>query len=142
MIDAFDLDRFIKAQAGSYEKALAEIQQCRKHGHWMWFIFPQLRGLGRSETAHFYGIASLKEAEAYLAYPSLGDRLRTCISALQDLSTSDAEEVFGSIDAMKLRSCLTLFIQAGGGSLFQAALARWFGGEEDTATLLLLDKAR
>ena len=106
--------------------------------HWMWFIFPQLRGLGSSEMAYTYGIASLDEARAYLAHPLLGSRLRACVTALQDLPKADAQEVFGKVDALKLRSSLTLFLRAGGGELFEAALQRWFSGQADERTDHLL----
>src|SRR3546814_3568626 len=104
----------------------------------MWFIFPQIAGLGHSAMAQRYAIQSLDEAKAYLDHPLLGSRLRTCVSALQDLTGMTAEAVFGGIDAIKLRSSLTLFDAAGGGPLFAAALDRWFRGEKDDATLRLL----
>jgi uncharacterized protein (DUF1810 family) len=133
----FDLRRFIDAQAGIYPAALAEIRRGAKRSHWMWFIFPQLAGLGRSDMARRYAIASLEEARAYLAHPLLGARLRECVEALQDLSGVTAEAVFGGIDAVKLRSSLTLFAAASDGGIFAAALDRWFG-EPDPATLQLL----
>ncbi len=134
MPDPFNLKRFEDAQAGVYSAALGEIRRGRKQTHWMWFIFPQLLGLGSSAMARSYGIASLDEVWAYLAHPVLGQRLRECVTALQDLPSADAREVFGSVDAMKLRSSLTLFVRAGGGALFEAALERWFSGEPDEAT--------
>lgn len=137
--DTFDLDRFVVAQADSFDTALAEIRRGAKRSHWMWFIFPQLAGLGRSAMAQHYAIASLAEARAFLAHPLLGPRLRACVAALQDLPATRAEAVFGTIDAVKLRSCLTLFDAAGTEPLFRAALDRWFGGERDAATLALLD---
>lgn len=135
MTASFDLERFVDAQASVYDMALAEIRRGAKRGHWMWFIFPQISGLGRSDMAQRFAIASLDEAQAYLAHPLLGARLRDCVSALQDLTGTSAQAVFGSVDAMKLRSSLTLFTQAGGGGLFTAALDRWFDGEADAATL-------
>jgi uncharacterized protein (DUF1810 family) len=132
------LARFVEAQANSYATALAEISAGAKRSHWMWFIFPQLRGLGRSETAHYYGIASIEEAHAYLAHELLGSRYRESVEALQRLHTSDPVAVFGSIDAMKLRSSLTLFEAASPEPLFSAALDRWFGGERDAATQQML----
>jgi uncharacterized protein (DUF1810 family) len=138
MSDPHDLERFVEAQAGTYETALGELVRGRKTSHWMWFIFPQLRGLGSSAMAQRYAIASLEEARAYLAHPLLGPRLRACVEALQDLPQADAVRVFGGIDAVKLRSSLTLFIRAGGGPLFDAALQRWFGGHADDATDRLL----
>jgi len=137
-IDRFDLQRFVSAQEGIYSSALAEIRDGQKHGHWMWFIFPQLAGLGRSATAQHYAIRSLDEARAYLQHPILGERLRACVTAVQDLDQRDAEAVFGAVDARKLQSSLTLFGRADGGSLFEAALKRWFDGEVDEATMALL----
>jgi uncharacterized protein (DUF1810 family) len=135
--DPYQLDRFLAAQADSFDGALAEIRRGRKSSHWMWFIFPQIAGLGHSAMAQHYAIASLDEARAYLAHPILGVRLRDCVEALQDLDRSDPETVFGSIDALKLRSSLTLFELADGGRLFGAALDRWFDGRRDQATLAL-----
>lgn len=133
------LNRFIEAQNGTYARALGEIARGRKSTHWMWFIFPQLAGLGSSEMAQRYGIGSLEEARVYLAHPLLGQRYLECVAALQDLPTSDADAVFGPVDAMKLRSSLTLFAQAEPGqSLISAALTRWFRGEEDERTTDLL----
>lgn len=134
----FDLDRFMSAQAAVYDRALAELRAGAKRTHWMWFIFPQLVGLGSSEMAVRYAIRSLGEARAYLAHPVLGPRLRECVEAMQGLATATAETVLGGIDAMKFRSSLTLFREAGGGPLFDAALDRWFGGLADPATLTLL----
>jgi uncharacterized protein (DUF1810 family) len=137
MPDPFDLDRFVSAQARDYPIALAEISRGAKRSHWMWFIFPQLAGLGHSAMAQRYAIGSLEEARAYLAHPLLGSRLRRCVAALQDLTDANAQRVFGPIDAAKLRSSLTLFSEAGGGALFDAALDRWFGAK-DAKTLELL----
>lgn len=137
-MDSFDLDRFVAAQAGVYDAALAEIRRGQKRTHWMWFVFPQLAGLGRSEMARAYAIASLDEARAYLSHPLLGARLRECVEALQDLVGTTAEAVFGPVDAMKLRSSLTLFAEAGGERLFAAAIDRWYEGRRDPATLDLL----
>lgn len=141
MTESHDLDRFVAAQDGSYDTALAEIRRGAKRSHWMWYIFPQIAGLGRSAMAQRYAISSMGEARAYLEHPLLGPRLRDCVSALQDLTRGTAETVFGEIDAIKLRSSLTLFSEAGGGPLFEAALARWFGGVPDPATLSILAKA-
>ena len=131
------LARFLEAQAKIYDTALAEIRAGAKRSHWMWFVFPQLRGLGHSPTAHYYGIASLAEARAYLDHPVLGPRYLECVTALQALGGSDPVSVFGSVDAMKLRSSLTLF-DAAGGPLLDDALERWFDGERDSTTLRLL----
>lgn len=132
------LARFVEAQAKIYETALAEIRAGAKRSHWMWFVFPQLRGLGHSPTAHYYGIASLSEARAYLDHPVLGPHYLDCVKALQALAGSDPVAVFGSVDAMKLRSSLTLFEAAHYCDLFAEALDRWFDGERDASTLHLL----
>jgi uncharacterized protein (DUF1810 family) len=142
MMDAFNLSRFIDAQADRYAAALAEIQGGAKRSHWMWFIFPQLTALGRSVTAKFFGLDGLAEARAYLAHPILGARYLECVSALQELATSDPVTVFGEVDAMKLRSSLTLFEAARPMLLLGAALDRWFAGVEDPETLALLQRAR
>lgn len=107
----------------------------------MWFVFPQLAGLGRSRTAQHYAIASLDEARAYLEHPTLGQRLRDCVGAMQDLPHGNSAAIMlGDVDAMKLRSSLTLFEEAGSGVLLSAALDRWFGGRRDDATLRLLTR--
>lgn len=137
MPDRFDLDRFVIAQAGSFDAALAEIKRGAKRSHWMWYVFPQLAGLGRSAMAQTYAIGSLEEARAYLAHPLLGARLRACVDALQDLTGTTAHAVFGETDAMKLRSSLTLFAAASTERRFAAALERWFDAP-DPATLSLL----
>ncbi len=141
MAQPFDLDRFVIAQESSFETALAEIRRGHKRSHWMWFIFPQLAGLGRSAMAQRYAIASLDEAQAYLAHPLLGARLRACVEALQDLEQGTAEGIFGDIDAMKLRSSITLFEATSGERLFAAALERWFDGRPDDATLRLMGRS-
>lgn len=141
MDDAFDLQRFVVAQdaGGTYAAALAELQRGRKTSHWMWFVFPQLAGLGRSTTAQFYALAGRDEAVAYLAHPVLGPRLRACTNALIDLESSDAEEVLGTVDAVKLRSSITLFAAvAPDEPVFAQVLDRWFGGVPDSATTALL----
>ena len=132
------LARFVDAQANVYETALAEIRAGAKRSHWIWFIFPQLRGLGLSPTAHYYGIASLDEARAYLAHPLLGQRYRESVGALAGLAANDPVAVFGTIDAMKLRSSLTLFEAAEPLPIFAAALDRWFRGERDPVTQQML----
>ncbi len=133
-----DLERFVTAQQGVYAQALAEIRAGAKRSHWMWFVFPQLVGLGRSETARVFAIRSLEEARAYLRHPVLGARYLECVSELQDLPDADAVAVFGEVDALKLRSSLTLFEAARPLALFEDALARWFGGVADAETLRLL----
>ncbi|MDV3459217.1 DUF1810 domain-containing protein [Sphingomonas sp. HF-S4] len=136
--DPFDLNRFVQAQQASYDQALAEMRRGAKRTHWMWFIFPQIVGLGSSPTAQRYAIRSIDEARAYLAHPLLGTRYEECVAALQDLTDTTAERVFGSIDAIKLRSSLTLFSAAADRPIIKAALVRWFGSP-DQATLQILD---
>jgi len=138
MPDENSLDRFVEAQTLAYPSALAEIRRGAKRSHWMWYIFPQLAGLGRSSTARHFAIRSIDEARAYLDHHILGPRYRECVTALQDLSSSDPVAVFGETDALKLRSSLTLFEAAREHPLFTAALARWFGGERDPRTVSLL----
>jgi uncharacterized protein (DUF1810 family) len=137
-----DLQRFMSAQARHMDDVLAELAAGRKRTHWMWFVFPQLRGLGHSEMARHYGLASRAEAAAYLAHPVLGPRLRQCVDVVLAVQDRTAHEIFGSPDDLKLRSCLTLFreIDAADG-VFARALARYFGGEPDPATLRLLAAA-
>lgn len=139
MSHRFDLDRFVDAQSGTYDGALAEIRRGAKRTHWMWFIFPQIAGLGQSAMAQRYAIGSIDEACAYLAHPVLGPRYRECVAALQDLTGTTAKAVFGTIDAIKLRSSLTLFAEASGAPLFDAAIERWFGGKKDEASLRIFD---
>jgi uncharacterized protein (DUF1810 family) len=138
MTDSFDLQRFVDAQKGKYTSALSEIRKGSKQTHWMWFVFPQVAGLGQSEMAQYYAIGSVEEAQAYLAHPVLGPRYIDCVEALQDLPLASAEAVFGPIDAMKLRSSLTLFEAAGAPSIVTAAIERWCHGERDPATLARL----
>jgi uncharacterized protein (DUF1810 family) len=129
-----ELDRFVDAQAGIHEQALAELRAGRKQSHWMWFVFPQLRGLGRSETSRFFGIAGLDEARAYLAHPVLGARLRAAFEAVL-AAPGSAEAILGPIDAVKLRSSATLFLRAAPDEpLFGAVLDRFFDGQPDAAT--------
>jgi len=134
-----DLDRFVAAQDGIYATALAEIRAGAKRSHWMWFVFPQLTGLGHSAMARAYAIGSLDEARAYLADPLLGERLRACVRAIPD---GDPERMFGGIDAVKLRSSLTLFAAAGGADEpFGAAIDRLFDGQADATTLRMIDES-
>lgn len=134
-----DLERFIEAQEADYQTALSEIRRGSKRSHWMWYIFPQIDGLGHSAMSRRYAIRSLEEARAYLDHPLLGQRLRDCVGALQDLTGTTAEQVFGTVDAVKLRSSLTLFLAVANEPLFGAALERWFGGNRDARTLALLE---
>jgi uncharacterized protein (DUF1810 family) len=133
----FELQRFVDAQdaGGTYDRALAELRAGGKRSHWMWFVFPQIVGLGSSEMARRYAISGPDEARAYLAHPVLGARLRECAQALLDLPGSDAAAILGGIDAQKLRSSMTLFGRADPGDpLFGAVLAKYFAGSEDEAT--------
>ena len=137
MSDVYDLQRFVDAQdrGGTYDRALAELRDGRKTSHWMWFVFPQIAGLGSSPMAQRYAISSLDEARAYLAHPVLGDRLRESARALTDLDTRSPDEVLGGIDAMKLRSSMTLFMRAAPDEpLFARVLDQYFGGAADDAT--------
>ena len=138
--DPFDLDRFLLAQAPVYDIALAELIGGRKLTHWMWFVFPQLRGLGRSSMAHRFGIASLDEARAYLGHRVLGNRLRECVLAVLDSGQVSLGVIFGSPDDMKFRSSMTLFSLAAdkGERCFHAALERFCDGLGDERTLALL----
>jgi uncharacterized protein (DUF1810 family) len=137
MTDEFDLSRFVEAQdhGATYSRAVAEIRAGQKRSHWMWFVFPQIAGLGRSPMAQRYAISSLEEARAYLAHPVLGERLRECVVALLELPERDAEAIFGPVDAMKLRSSLTLFARAAPEDpLLAQALGTYFDGVPDAAT--------
>lgn len=138
--DPHDLDRFVEAQKGIYEEALAEIRTGRKRSHWMWFIFPQIDGLGSSPMAKRYAIKSRAEGVAYLSHPILGPRLHECAQAAAGVPGElSALEVFGSPDDMKLRSSATLFACVSpAGTVFDHVLARYFRGERDLATLRLL----
>ncbi|HYJ31719.1 MAG TPA: DUF1810 domain-containing protein [Candidatus Binatia bacterium] len=139
-LDPFDLRRFVEAQQSVYESALAELRRGRKETHWMWFVFPQLAGLGTSPVSRRYAIRSPAEAAAYLEHPILGTRLRECVVALNGLASSSAEEILGSVDAMKLRSSLTLFARvAERPSVFTEALDKFFGGAPDPRTLERLE---
>jgi uncharacterized protein (DUF1810 family) len=135
-VDAFDLERFVRAQDGGvYEQALRELRNGEKRSHWMWFVFPQVAGLGRSPMAQRYAISGLAEAHAYLAHPVLGPRLVEASQALLELSGRDPVRVLGSTDAMKLRSSMTLFEAAAPDErVFGEVLERYFGGERDDAT--------
>ncbi|MGJ9422915.1 DUF1810 domain-containing protein [Aeromicrobium sp. CF3.5] len=136
-----DLERFVLAQddGGIFAQALAEIQVGQKSSHWMWFIFPQIKGLGHSAIARTYALSGLEEAREYLAHPVLGPRLRQCCAAVLALEGSTAEQVFGSVDAIKLRSSMTLFARAAPEDpVFVEVLDRFFGGEADAATDELL----
>ena len=135
-----DLERFVQAQdqGDTYDRALAELRDGRKTSHWMWFVFPQIEGLGRSATAQRYALSSVEEARAYLDHPVLGPRLRECAAALTAHIGLTADEILGGTDAMKLRSSMTLFsLAAPGEEVFGEVLDRYFGGEPDEATVRL-----
>ena len=139
-----DLDRFVSAQdeGGTYERALAELRDGSKRSHWMWFVFPQVAGLGSSPMAREYAVSGVEEARAYLAHPVLGPRLLECAQALLDLGGSDPQAVLGGIDAVKLRSSMTLFAHAADHdedrAVFRAVLSQYYVGEEDPATIVRL----
>jgi uncharacterized protein (DUF1810 family) len=134
---SYDLDRFVRAQDPVFAQVLSQLKNGRKTSHWMWFVFPQIAGLGMSAMSQKYAIASLEEARAYLAHSQLGSRLRQCVEALLCVPDRTAHEIFGSPDDLKLHSSLTLFAHAAldDDALFRAALKRFFAGAEDQATL-------
>ena len=134
-----ELDRFITAQQPAFDQALAELTAGEKQSHWMWFIFPQIEGLGRSQTARYYAISGIEEAKAYLAHPVLGPRLAQCTDAVLGWAGKcSAEAIFGHIDTLKFASSMTLFEAAGGGERFGQALDAFFDGHRDTETLAIL----
>jgi uncharacterized protein (DUF1810 family) len=137
MEDPYELQRFVAAQdaGGTYERAIAELRAGRKRSHWMWFVFPQIAGLGYSPTSRRYAISSLGEAQAYLAHPVLGPRLTECAAVLAGLRGRTAEQIFGEVDAQKLCSCVTLFRHAAPDEpVFGQVLEQYFGGVPDAAT--------
>jgi len=137
--DPFDLERFVSAQDRIYDRALAELRSGRKRSHWMWFVFPQVEGLGHSSTARRYAIRSAKEAGRYLDHPVLGTRLVECAEALLAVEGRSASEILGYPDDLKLKSSMTLFEKAAGeGSVFTRVLEKYYGGERDPETLRIL----
>lgn len=145
MSDPFGLERFVSTQnrADTFATAIDELRAGRKRSHWMWFVFPQIAGLGRSPTARTYAIASIDEARAYLAHPVLGPRLRECAGILAELHGYTAQDIFGGIDAIKLRSSMTLFAYADSANpIFGQVLEAYFGGVPDDATERLLGVSR
>lgn len=139
MLDDDDLARFELAQSSSYAAALNELRRGCKTSHWMWFVFPQLRGLGHSTQAHYYGLDGIEEATEYWAHPILGARLRECVAALLAVPDASAQSILGDVDALKLRSCLTLFREvAPDDPNLKQALNRFFQGNADELTLSLL----
>jgi uncharacterized protein (DUF1810 family) len=134
--DRFDLQRFVEAQAGVYEQACAELRAGRKRSHWMWFVFPQIRGLGSSPMAVRFAISGLEEARAYLEHAVLGARLRECTGVVLGVTGNTASEIFGYPDDLKFHSSMTLFAEAQeGAGVFGEALERYFGGEMERGTL-------
>jgi uncharacterized protein (DUF1810 family) len=135
MAESFDLERFIRAQDPDYEDVLSELRRGRKESHWIWYIFPQIRGLGMSRMSYEYGIASRAEAEAYLAHPILGPRLIECTQLVNQVEGSTIQEIFGALDAMKFRSSMTLFNAVSDNPIFKAALDKYSAGRRDQMTL-------
>lgn len=137
--DPFDLQRFVDAQDRVYDTVVDELRNGRKRSHWIWFVFPQLSGLGRSPTAQQYGLSSLDEARAYLAHQVLGPRLRECTRLVAQIEGRSVEEIFGWPDDLKVRSCMTLFASATHDNAdFRAVLDKFYGGEDDPVTAELL----
>lgn len=136
MDDPHNLQRFVNAQQPVFAGVIAYLNQGRKHGHWMWFIFPQLKGLGRTAQSNFFGISSVQEAAAYLQHPVLGPRLKQCTQLVNAVDGLSAEDIFGEIDAMKFRSSMTLFANAAPeNQIFIDALQKYFAGEFDPLTI-------
>lgn len=138
MDDPFDLQRFVTAQGPVFAQVCAELAAGRKTSHWMWFVFPQLKGLGRSATAQHFGIASREEAQAYWRHPVLGARLKQCTELVLGVEGRSANQIFGSPDNLKFRSCMTLFAQVSDAPVFGQALEKYFAGKGDEQTLQLL----
>ena len=139
MTDAYNLQRFLGAQEPVYDTVLAELRAGRKSSHWIWFIFPQIAGLGRSGTAQQFAIGSLDEAKTYLQHPVLGQRLCECTQLVLNVESRSADEIFGYPDYLKFRSCMTLFLTAASGNtLFKSALEKYFDGQPDQLTLDIL----
>jgi uncharacterized protein (DUF1810 family) len=139
MDDPYDLNRFVSAQSAMYPQVLAELQAGEKRSHWIWFVFPQLKGLGQSSTSEFYGIGSLKEAQAYARHPVLGPRLEQCTRLVNLVEKRPIEQILGYPDDLKFRSSMTLFARAvPENALFNEALKKYFNGEPDRRTLELL----
>ena len=141
MANDYNLQRFVDAQQHVIASVIAELKQGRKRGHWIWFIFPQLKGLGHSANSEFFGISSAQEAAAYLQHPVLGRRLKECTQLVNVVEQRSAEDIFGEIDAMKFRSSMTLFAKAVAEEpIFTQALAKYFAGEPDFLTMRRLEK--
>jgi len=133
--DPYDLDRFVRAQVADYDRALSELRGGKKRSHWMWYIFPQIEGLGQSPISRRYSIKSAAEARAYLDHPILGPRLRECAALVNGIVDQSALEIFGSPDDMKLRSCATLFASVSDDAVFEQVLEKYFNGQHDQETL-------
>lgn len=138
-MDRFNLERFLDGQRFGYEYALNEIRNGRKEGHWIWYVFPQIKGLGYSPNSQFYGISGKEEAKAYLEHPVLGARLREITEALLAIEGKTAEDILSPIDAMKVRSCMTLFDVVSPNDIFADVLGRFYGSQKDSVTLKLLE---
>jgi uncharacterized protein (DUF1810 family) len=139
--DPFDLARFVSVQAGAFEMAIEELRAGRKRTHWMWFVFPQLKGLGASATAQFYGLTGLADATAYIEHPVLGPRLEVAVQAVNASGAESLHALFGTPDDLKFCSCMTLFAIAAPDGPYQRALDRWCGGNPDHRTVALLSRA-
>lgn len=140
-METFDIERFVRAQdGGAYERALAEIRVGRKLGHWIWFIFPQLKGLGRSSTAAYFGIGGRAELEAYLAHPLLHRRLLEIAHALLELPGTDPVAILGDVDVLKVRSSMTLFELTGADPVFGQVLDKFYAGQRDALTLRIVER--
>jgi uncharacterized protein (DUF1810 family) len=138
----FNLERFVEAQDAVYEVVLEELEAGEKLSHWMWFVFPQIKGLGGSPTAQHFAISSLEEAKAYLEHPILGPRLEECTRRVLAVEGKSAEEIFGYPDDLKFRSCMTLFAEcAADAGIFTESLRKFYGGEPDQQTLTILDES-
>jgi uncharacterized protein (DUF1810 family) len=140
MTDPFELQRFVNAQAPVYAQAMSELRSGRKRSHWMWFVFPQIAGLGHSAMAHRYAIASRDEAVAFLEHPTLGSRLRECTETVCGIEDRSIGEIFGSPDDVKFRSSMTLFEAVSGDPIFRNALDKFCAGVRDRATMAILQK--
>lgn len=136
--DNYNLNRFVETQEGIYSIALKELQEGRKRSHWMWYIFPQLKQLGHSYNAKFYGISGIEEVTAYLEHPILGQRIREVSETILNLPGNGSEAIFGGIDAMKLRSSMTLFDLASPNDVFACVLDKYFNGQRDNKTLNII----
>jgi uncharacterized protein (DUF1810 family) len=140
--DLFNLNRFVEAQASVIDTVLLELKRGKKQSHWMWFVFPQIAGLGFSSMTQRYAISSLDEARDYLGHPVLGDRLRKCVELVLQVENRSAHQIFGSPDDMKFRSSLTLFSEATGEEVFLRALDEYFDGVPDSATLEIMARSQ